>query len=196
MNGLEQILQKIEDDNQSAVSQIISEAENNAKLNIENETAKAEAEAEDIISKAQRHAEQTAENAVGSCEAVIRKGELQAKSEIVADWIGRAMQKIDEMDSEEYFSTMFNLILSHSSDKKGTLILNKKDKERMPSGYMKMLNDALDGQAELELSEEDADIKDGCIIRYGGIDENCTFGALLEEKSDEIKDKLFALINS
>ncbi len=44
--------------------------------------------------------------------------------------------------------------------------MNRRDKrKRMPQGFMENLN------AKFVLSEENADIESGCIIRYGGIEE-------------------------
>lgn len=196
MNGLEQILQKIEEENQAAVSQIISDAEASAKKQIEEEKIKAFEQAKSITDDARKNAALIEENAESGYLSVIRKGQLKAKADIVSEWINNAMSDIGKMDSEEYFSTLFNLILSHSDKKSGLLLLNKKDKESMPPDFMKMLNDALEDDESLTLAKEDADIENGCIIRYGGIEENCTFSALLDEKADEVKDKLFALVNS
>ncbi|MBQ7549293.1 MAG: hypothetical protein IJT03_06270 [Clostridia bacterium] len=196
MNGLEQILRKIEEDSSSAVSEIMDDAAQRARLNDEEETGKANARASEITAKAKKTAEQIAENSVGSCEAALRKGELKAKSDVVAGWLADSMAKINSMSGEEYYSAVFNLAVSHCSRQNGILLMNKRDKANMPGGYMKMLNDALPEGASLELSDEDADIKNGFIIRYGGIEENCVFDSLLEEKTDVLKDKLFALIDS
>lgn len=195
MNGLEQILLKIEEDNQAAVSKIISDAKANAKKLLDESADKAKAESDEIIEEAEKHALQIADNAESGYEATLRRGELQAKAEIVNGWLDKAMTQIKSLDDEAYFSTVFNLILLHADKKSGELIFNDKDRNRLPSNFMTMLNDALENGAELTLSDEAADIENGCIIRYGGIEENCTFNALLEEKADEVKDKLFALVN-
>lgn len=196
MNGLEQILLKIEEDNQTAVSEIISDAKAQAKNMLDESAEKAKTQADMIIQQAEKHAEQIAENAESGYDAVLRRGELQAKAEIVNGWIDKAMDAINNMDAEEYFSTLFNLILIHSDAKSGELLFNEKDKSRLPSDFMKMLNDALHDGARLVICDEAADIENGCIIRYGGIEENCTFEALLNEKADEVKDKLFALVKA
>ena len=57
---------------------------------------------------------------------------------------------------------------------------------------MESLNKKLkEKNASVSLADESAKIDSGVIIRYGGIEENCTFGALIGEKRDEIRDILF-----
>ena len=40
----------------------------------------------------------------------------------------------------------------------------------------------------LTLSKEPADMTNGFIITYGGVEENCTFDAIFAERANEFKD--------
>ncbi len=47
---------------------------------------------------------------------------------------------------------------------------------------------AKDHDGSLELDSEPADISDGFILKYGDIEENCTFDAIFDAKRDELRD--------
>ena len=69
--------------------------------------------------------------------------------------------------------------------------------ERMPNDFMEKVNESLsEKNASVILAQRPYDIKSGCVIAYGEIEENCTFDALIEEKKDKIKDRLYKRLNS
>ena len=94
-------------------------------------------------------------------------------------------------------SMLFKLILKYSHENQGELRLNETDMERMPEDFIEKVNKSLsEKNASVILAQKPYDIKPGCVIAYGEIEENCTFDALIEEKKDEIKDKLYKRLNS
>ena len=62
---------------------------------------------------------------------------------------------------------------------------------RFPKDFVDKANSGLSKNGgRIVLSDTTLDIDSGFILRYGGIDENCTFDALIKENSDKIKDAL------
>ena len=72
--------------------------------------------------------------------------------------------------------------------------MSEKDINNMPDKFVENINSKLEN-ASLTLSKGTG-IDKGFILKYGGIEENCTFDALIEEKRDLIKDKLTEQINA
>ena len=71
--------------------------------------------------------------------------------------------------------------------------LSAKDLQRLPADFEAKVNAALkDGT--IEVSKEAANVNDGFVLSYGDVEVNCTFGALLSEQRDTIKDKIYQLI--
>lgn len=188
MNGLEQIMAKIDNDTDVEIERLSADKKADAEKTVSQITADAEIIAKKIIADAKKSAAQITENAKSGCESYIKKEKLAAKTDVIGECMEYAQKRIDETDTERYFKMIETLIARYAHQESGVLLMNSRDKERMPQGFMGNLN------AELVLSEENADIESGCIIRYGGIEENCTFEALVEEKRDEIRDKLFKLL--
>lgn len=197
MNGLEQILLKIEEDNNLEIKKILDDGKSKADAYVSEIKSKAETEAAAIKASAEKKAALMIENAKSGCESYIKREELAAKSEIVSDCISSAGVQIKSMDQDRYFESIVALIMKYAHEGEGELIMNSRDIDRMPRGFLKKVNAELKKSgSSLVLSDTPADIDSGFIIRYGGIEENCTFDALIEDKIDEIKDKLYGQLNA
>lgn len=193
MDGLQKILSKIEDEGNIKYRAVKEEALKKAAEIKKEKAAAAEKEAAEILEAAEKHASLIAENAKGSCEAVIRRGELSVKTELVEEKIRAAMGELENLGKDEYFGLLLGLIKSHiHPGERGELILSEKDAQRLPDGFVDKINE--ENGADIVLSDKRADISAGCILKYGGIDENCSFEALLEEKSAAVKDRFFAAL--
>lgn len=196
MNSLELILRKIDDDGNAAARDIIEKANEKAEEIRKDKMASAEKEAAEKTELAKKHSQQLIENAKGSCEALIRKEELRTKSEIIDEWIKKAVSSAKNADRQEYFKLIEKLAVKYSQSGRGILHMSKRDIDDMPSDFMTQLNESLASKgASLELCGDPAKTDGGFIISYGMIEENCCFDALLEDKLDEIKDSLFSVLN-
>lgn len=194
MNGLTKILAKIEEDNLLEVNKIKEDAKRQAEKIVEEAVSIANAEAIVIAENADKKTSQMLENAKSGCEVLVKRAEVMAKAEVVAECIKAAAEQLKAMDDDEYFDTVKNLILKYyHRNEQGELLMNSRDIKRMPKSFLKDINKHLKNQnAELILAENPADIDSGFVICYGGVEENCTFDSLIEEKTDEIKDKLYS----
>lgn len=194
MNGLKNILLKIEEDGSAEAARIEKEAILHAEEYKAGVLETAKAEAGEIAADAEKKAAVIDESAKSGCEAYIKRQELAARAQVINDFIGYAAEKIDGMDDGEYFDTLEKLIVKYAQNGEGELILNKKDSDRMPQDFMEKVNKEIKNGSVKKSAVTDDKIKSGFIIRYGEIEQNCTFEALLEEKKDETKDAVFRLI--
>ncbi len=192
MKGLEEILQKIEQDSNIEAENIRREAEKNAEKIIADTVEKANARAQKIIAQADKKTSVMLENAKNGCEALIKRSEISTKAEIVGDCIRKAAESLSSMETAEYFEVLKKLILKYCHpNEQGELLMSEKDILGMPKHFLKEIKKE---GADIELCKIPVDINGGFVIRYGGVEENCTFDTLIEEKTDEIKDKLYSLL--
>ena len=81
------------------------------------------------------------------------------------------------------------MLKGNVQDKDGKICFSKKDLDRIPSDFEAKASDiAKEKGGSLTVDKEPADIADGFILKYGDIEENCTFDAIFEAKRDELRD--------
>ncbi len=77
--------------------------------------------------------------------------------------------------------------------KTGEIYFSEKDLDRMPQGFEAVIEKAAVSKGgSLTLVKEPKNIDGGFILVYGGIEENCSFRALLAARRDELSDKVHA----
>ena len=75
------------------------------------------------------------------------------------------------------------------------LKLNAADLKRIPQDVIDgFVKSAEDKGAKLTVSSEAAEIKNGFVLDFGGIEENCTFDALIDQNIEELQDKVKSLL--
>ena len=114
-----------------------------------------------------------------------RQVALMAKQEAISKIIAESKKILEELPDNEYFDMLLTLYKNNASDKAGELLLSKKDKERMPKDFVEKCNAAV---GSVTLSDEDAPIESGFIIRYGKIEQNCTLEGIFEDKMNILSD--------
>ncbi len=193
MEGLNKILQKIEDENNIQAEKILSDG----KIVAENICKQAEEEATEdakkIIAQAEKSANQIIENAQSGSEAYIKRQELDAKTKVIYDLIDKASKALKQMDHQTYFDIIEKLVVKYHHQGDGVLCFNSNDLDKLPKDFAEKINSQItDGK--ITVSAEKADIEKGFVLKYDGIEENCSFDALIQEKKDEIKDKIYEII--
>ena len=190
---------------------IIGEIESAASKEAEEALAKARAEAEAILSAARDEAsalaaETEAETARRVSEIdlagdsarqrVRRERILETKQELINDVIGLVSDKLHKLPAPEYFALLIKLAVSAATSGEGLILLNDKDKKRLPQDFESKLSGMLPADARLSISGETRPIDGGLILKYSGVEQNCSFEAILnarrDEFSDMIHDTLFA----
>ncbi len=183
-------------------NEILQEAKDKAAAVI----AEAQKKAEGILSDAQKQGEDIARKAAAKADADAasyaarivsqagmrkRQSVLKTKQDIISEVIEAAYQKLRNQPDDDYFAMILKLIASHAGTGEGEILFSKKDLDRMPKDFAEKAAKCVSAEgASIRVSEETARIDDGFILRYGGIDENCTLKALLAEKRDELSDQV------
>lgn len=155
---------------QAKANESTAEAKAAAERLVAEETEKARGQAQKIVSQAKSTAQVNAGNAI-----------LSAKTGLLGTVLEKSLKKLHTLDDMSYFAVLEKLAEKNILDGNGIMYLNKRDFERKPSDFMEKYP-----SVTLEVSDKMSD--DGFILKYGDIEINCTFPALLDCFKDTLKD--------
>lgn len=187
MGGLEEIIRQIHKDSEAEISAMLIEAEKECeKISQE---GKKETEGLAKMREIQFMAESDlALNKMKSAAETKKKQDvLRIKQKVIENILEKAQEKIESFSAEKYFDLLLQIVENNAHKEKGIIYLNEKDLGRMPSYFVDELKEK--GIA-LEVSEKIVDIKNGMILGYEDVQENCTFQALIDTKREILTDKV------
>lgn len=195
MAGIDTIIKQIESDCDAACDEII---------------ARAKREAGDIISKAEKEASKAqAENAkametararldrsnASSADLERRQAILHAKYDIVDEILGKAYQRILDMNESEYVEFLLRLIDANALAKDGVCRMSSRDLERLSDqDKQAIVERAKKLGGNLSVASEPANINGGFILEYGGIEMNCSLKALFHDRHNELTDRINGIL--
>lgn len=193
MAGLDKIIERIRSDTKSQCRSISETSEKNIRLLTEKAENEAKIKADAVIAAAQREAELIREKAVSGSRQKTNQIMLAAKSDTINGILSEALDVMNSLPNDEYFEAVYSLIVKYSENRKnGVVFFNEKDLKRLPDNFEDKLRSA---GVDVTISKEPNDaIDSGFILTYGDIEENCTFGALADEKRDILKEKIYKII--
>ena len=101
---------------------------------------------------------------------------------------------LNDLPDNEYFDVVKKLVGEYATDMQGVALFSQRDLDRLPDGFESDLNSVLPEGGKLEISKNPAMIKNGVVLEYGNVDINCTFDAIVSDKKELLKDKVYKLI--
>ncbi len=190
MAGLEKILEDIRAQAEESAQGILNEANEKASAILEKAKAETEAECAQIRAAGEKAVADRKERAASAAALSVRQAILSRKQEIMKKAFDSALEKAASMPEGEYFSALMRLAAQAAHDQEGEIAFSEKDLSRLPGSFEKELNEKLTGKAALRVAKKPVRIPDGFTLRYGGIEENCSFEAMLNEKKEELQDEI------
>ncbi len=191
MSGLDKIIARITEESAEKAKGIKDEARSKAAAIISDGAAKTAEECGRIDKKADAAAVSTEEKGRASAELRAKQLLLAGKQELMTEVIETARQRLGSMSDSEYKDFIVKLFGRHLPDSDAVLMLNAEDSDRLGSDTLAVLkNMAEQNGARLTISDKPADIRNGFILSYGGVEENCTFDALIDQSMDELLDQV------
>ena len=195
MEGLEKITGSILQEAGEKASAILRKAQDDAEEILK----RAENERTDLLvrtrQKEERDAETYAASIASRAARKTREALLSEKQAIIHETIQKACHELADRDDSQYFRMIENLVRRYIRAENGEILFGQRDLHRLPSGFEDRLNRiAGDAGGSLQISRNPADIENGFLLRYGGIDENCTLKALFEEKMDLLQDAVHEML--
>ena len=195
MTGTEKIIRHIEEQAAAQEAQILGEArEDSARVRDEAEQRVAKLLADGYTAAAQ-YAEAERDKRRHAEEMQLRRAALGARSELIAEILAEAKEKILAEDAGAYFARLLHLMRQAVQPAAGVIRLNRRDLDRVPADFeaqARALAAAKGGT--LVLSLEDAPIDGGFLLEYEGSVENCSFSALFSSHADELKDLVRGIV--
>ena len=189
MAGLDKILSSIKAESDEAVKARIDEANKRADDILKEARASVSNECSSIEENGKRSADDTLSRAESAAALLKRKTILAEKQSIIAQVFNEAEDKLASLPEDQYFDTILKIATKNALHGEGKIIFSASDKKRLPSDFEKKLNSALkDGK--LTVSDDTVETGGGFILSYGGIEENCTFKALIDAERETLTDKV------
>ena len=192
MSGIDVIISQIEQDTQAVCEKIIAEAQ---------------AKADKILAEARDQAQSVAaagkDKTAARVADIKKRGESAAdleekrvmlctKQDIIATMLKNGLGDAKNLPDNEYFALIVQMVEKYSQPENGIICFGRRDKERMPDDLPERVNSAAKGR--LTLAVEDADIDAGFILKYGGIEQNCSFDAIFASEAETLSDRAGKLL--
>ena len=191
MTGLEKMKSQILDEAKAAADSKVSEARAQAAKIVCEAKDEAEKSGKSILQKSQAEVKGYQERIASSIDLQRRTKILEAKQKLIREVLEKALESMESMEREEYFSKMLGVLEKYALPQEGKLFFSEKDLADLPAGFeAEVERIASEKGGKLTVSKEGRKIQNGFILAYGGIEENCTLSAMFDAKKDELSDKI------
>lgn len=187
MTGLETILSQIDNDARLEADALLSEAKAKAEAISEAARQEAAGKTQEILSAGEEKAQSIRSRAESVAALERRNAMLAFKQREIREAIDFTLASLEALSDKEYFDLLVQLCVRFAGTGKAEMRLNQKDLDRLPAGFEDTLKQALP-QGEITVSKKPCNIESGFLLVYGGIDINCTFRAIFEDMEGELRD--------
>ncbi|MGI6174708.1 MAG: V-type ATP synthase subunit E [Christensenellales bacterium] len=188
MTGLEKIIQTIEEETNREANALIQKA----KVQSDEILAEAKAESDAKVAQIVRAGEKKIARIQDALQSALvlqqRQRTLQTKQAVLNSVIEQAQKSLYALPADEYFLLLINLARHAAQNTAGIAYLNAHDRARMPQDFEAKLNESLSGGGALTVSETTRPIDGGIVLKYGDVEENCSFEAIFNARRDEFMD--------
>ncbi|MGI6002283.1 MAG: V-type ATP synthase subunit E [Lachnospiraceae bacterium] len=192
MTGLDKIIGQINKESDETAAAITAQANSQAEEIINNAREEADKECADIAASAQHKADADIARAHSAASLAIGKELLAEKNRLISEVFQKAQDYIDSLPDSEYFALLKDMVKKYAiPGKSGEIRFNKKDLGRLPEGFADEIS-AIVGAAggKITVSDKTEKIRSGFILDYGGIEENCSVSALINESRESLQDQI------
>lgn len=197
MKGTEKIIAHIRADGDAEAKKIIDAASKQAEekraesfkaalSEYEKLMQAGNAECEDILSGSRRIAEMEAKKSV-----------LSVKQEMISAAFDAAREEIVNMPRDKYTQFLARMAAEAAASGMEEIVLNARDKAEVGKSVCKAANELLSAKGtpgKLTVSEDTADISGGVIVRFGGIETNCSIDALIRQRRSGLSTEVAATL--
>ena len=190
MTGLEKIQEKILAESKEAAEKIVADANAEAKAILIAARKKAQEISAEIIKNAESVSDKKNRIAKNEAESITRNRYLEVRNAIINDIISAAYEEIEKLSDEDYFNLLKILCFNNIVSGEYIMRLNSVDLERLPDGFEDDINSKIYKTGTVYIKKEPINIENGFILIGDGVEINCTFRAVFDDKMDSLKDML------
>ncbi len=192
MSGIDKIIEQIQSDTDKICASVIGAAQQKADKIISEAEAKAQQIIADGKDKTASKVADIKKRGDSAADLEEKRVMLYTKQKIISEMLSEGLLNAKNLPEDEYFDLIDKMVEKYSQPEDGVIVFGKKDIERLPQGYIDRLNKSSKGQ--LTLSDETADIEAGFILKYGGIEQNCSFDAIFAGEAENLSDRAGRLL--
>lgn len=192
MSGIDKIIEQIEKNSASACNSVIAAAQSKADAVVAQATEQAQRITAEGRDKTAARVADIKKRGDSAAELEEKRVMLSAKQSIISKMLAEGLAAAKALPDNEYFELIEKMVSEYSQPEDGVILFGSKDLSRLPEGFINRLNSASNGS--LTLSGEAADIDAGFILKYGGIEQNCSFDAVFAGESEYLSDRAGRLL--
>lgn len=197
MNGIEKITARIAAEAKAQADAIIAEAEAKCAAIAAESDKKAQEQYWELIRVGTKDCEAMVEHRTRTAEMEAKKVLLAAKQEQVSKSFDKAKELLANLPEEDYVKLLAGLARNASSNGQEELVFNERDKAAVGKAVAKAANELLKADGKngmLTVSEETRDIKGGFVLKFGGIEVNCSIDTLVDMQRDRAASDVAAVL--
>lgn len=195
MSGLDKMKERIQQDADNQAAELLRLATQKAEAAVDEA---GEAARRWQITAAEQLGQELADyqsRALSARELRHRRAVLEAKQEVITNLIEKICTHLRQAKTEEYFSMLEKMFQTYVHGEKGRMYLSEKDLARMPEDFEGRIAAAARKKGgEITLMKTPGSIPDGFLLEYDGIEENCTFEALVDANRNRLADRINTLL--
>ncbi len=197
MKGTEKIIAHIRADGDAEAKRIIDAASKQAEEIRAESFKEALSEYEKLMQTGNTECEDILSGSRRIAEMEAKKSVLSVKQEMVASAFDAAREEIVNMPRDEYAQFLARMAADAATIGEEEMLLNEADKKALGKAVCKAANELLSAKGvpgRLTLSEDTADISGGVIVRFGGIETNCSIDALIRQRRSGLSTEVAAVL--
>ncbi len=184
MTAVEKITESILLDAKAEAEKIVADAKADAKAVINGGKAEAKRYEAELMAVIDKKADNTAESQKSAAALFVRNAVLLKKREEIDKTLEELLKYFLNLETEEYFELLLKLAKKRASNGDGIMFLNTADLGRMPKAFSDNIK-----KLKISVSEKPLDsISGGFVLKYGDVEENADFKALIAENYELFTD--------
>lgn len=190
MSNLDNLTSKIIKDAEVKKIEILNESTIKADEIIKKKTEEANKKASSILEKAEIESKTIKERIISKTDLEIRNKKLLAKQQVIEKVFKTAKEKLKSMNAEEFTKFMNTSIMVLNIDGDEEIIINPKDREKLPDKFLAELNKLLISNGKLgnlKFNVKTHEIDGGFILSKNGIEINNSFEELVNSLKYELE---------
>ena len=185
MSALDNIVEEILTEARTKADRILSDALSKAEKIRKREQVRAVEQSELI----ERQTDKQIADIKSRCEiaTTLRRRQviLETQKEELEETILAVRQALLDQPKNEYFAFIVKMVALVAEKGKGELMFNAIDRSVLPRYFQQILNLVLPEENKVNVSYIAADIDGGFVLKYVGLEKDCSFGALFKQRQDE-----------
>lgn len=183
MNGIETILQQLNEDAKAEAEAVLEQARQEAAAVSARWKAAAERETAERTARNEKAAAEREERLVSAAQMEARKTILAAKQALLDEVYAKALDELTHLPVDRRTETLAALLVQAAPQGRGEVLFSPQDRETVGQAAVDAANRQTGGS--LTVSPETADIQGGFLLRDGSVEVNCAFETLLRLQKAE-----------